>query len=234
MNAIVKRLTACLLLLTLCLAALPGLGESAPAYDFKKFRWGDSQESVMAVEGTPKYSGKMNGLDANYIAYDTTAVGMDVLLAYYFCDGGLYSVRYILTEEHSVDSLYIDDYNTFKQALTKKYGDPLLDNEKWASDSKKSFYADDKGRALNYGYLSYIDTNGNWIIYREFDEEFRFSSAGVAKVLQNGKWGLLTKEGDYVFPCEYDSLYCCDEVKRVFTVKNGYMNVWDLEGNKIF
>ena len=28
-------------------------------------------------------------------------------------------------------------------------------NEKWTSDSKKSFYADDKGRALNYGYLSY-------------------------------------------------------------------------------
>ena len=80
----------------------------------------------------------------------------------------------------------------------------------------------------------YIDTNGNWIIYREFDEEFRFSSAGVAKVLWNGKWGLLTKDGDYVLPCEYDSLYCCDEVKRVFTVKNGYMNVWDLEGNKIF
>lgn len=155
MNAIVKRLTACLLLLTLCLAALPGLGESAPAYDFKKFRWGDSQESVMAVEGTPKYSGKMNGLDANYIAYDTTAVGMDVLLAYYFCDGGLYSVRYILNEDHSVDSLYIDDYNTFKQALTNKYGEPLLDNEKWTSDSKKSFHADDKGRALNYGYLSY-------------------------------------------------------------------------------
>lgn len=155
MNAIVKRLTACLLLLTLCLAALPGLGESAPAYDFKKFRWGDSQESVMAVEGTPKYSGKMNGLDANYIAYDTTAVGMDVLLAYYFCDDGLYSVRYILNEDHSVDSLYIDDYNTFKQALTNKYGEPLLDNEKWTSDNKKSFYADDKGRALNYGYLSY-------------------------------------------------------------------------------
>lgn len=155
MNAIVKRLTACLLLLTLCLAALPGLGESAPAYDFKKFRWGDSQESVMAVEGTPKYSGKMNGLDANYIAYDTTAVGMDVLLAYYFCDDGLYSVRYILNEDHSVDSLYIDDYNTFKQALTNKYGEPLLDNEKWTSDSKKSFYADDKGHALNYGYLSY-------------------------------------------------------------------------------
>ena len=155
MNAIVKRLTACLLLLTLCLAALPGLGESAPAYDFKKFRWGDSQESVMAVEGTPKYSGKMNGLDANYIAYDTTAVGMDVLLAYYFCDDGLYSVRYILNEDHSVDSLYIDDYNTFKQALTNKYGEPMLDNEKWTSDNKKSFYADDKGRALNYGYLSY-------------------------------------------------------------------------------
>ena len=155
MNAIVKRLTACLLLLTLCLAALPGLGESAPAYDFKKFRWGDSQESVMAVEGTPTTSPKRTPLDPNYIATAPTAAGRDVLLAYYFRDGGLYSVRYILTEEHSVDSLYIDDYNTFKQALTKKYGDPLLDNEKWTSDSKKSFYADDKGRALNYGYLSY-------------------------------------------------------------------------------
>lgn len=66
-------------------------------------------------------------------------------------------MRYILTEEHSVDSLYIDDYNTFKQALTNKYGEPLLDNEKWTSDSKKSFYADDKGRALNYGYLSYYE-----------------------------------------------------------------------------
>lgn len=84
------------------------------------------------------------------------------------------------------------------------------------------------------GKWGYIDTNGNWVIYREFDEKFRFSAEGVAKVLQNEKWGLLTKEGDYVFPCEYDSLCCCDEVKRVFTVKNGYMNVWDLEGNKIF
>lgn len=58
------------------------------------------------------------------------------------------------------------------------------------------------------GKWGYIDTNGNWVIYREFDEKFRFSAEGVAKVLQNGKWGLLTKEGDYVFPCEYDSLCC--------------------------
>ena len=84
------------------------------------------------------------------------------------------------------------------------------------------------------GKWGYIDTNGNWIIYHEFDTISEFSAEGVAEGMQNGKWGLLTKEGDYVFPCEYDSLYCCDEVKRVFTVKNGYMNVWDLEGNKIF
>ena len=93
MNAIVKRLTACLLLLTLCLAALPGLGESAPAYDFKKFRWGDSQESVMAVEGTPKYSGKMNGLDANYIRYhcrwDGRAFGL-LFLRWRIVFGALY------------------------------------------------------------------------------------------------------------------------------------------------
>ena len=50
MNAIAKRLAACLLLLTLCLAALPGLGEAAPAYDFKKFRWGDSHAQVFGQD----------------------------------------------------------------------------------------------------------------------------------------------------------------------------------------
>ena len=124
-------------------------------YDFKSFYWGDSREKVISVEGTPDGEGKLTGTDSTYIAYETTAVGMDVLLGYYFCDEGLYAVRYILLEEHSNESLYIDDYEKFEAALTKKYGKPLLDLENWENDSKKEYYADRKGDALCYGYLTY-------------------------------------------------------------------------------
>lgn len=79
-----------------------------------------------------------------------------MLIAYYFCDKGLFQARYISTEKHSNESLYIDDYSSFRNALTKKYGEPFWDNEKWSSDSKKEYYSDDKGNALCYGYLSYM------------------------------------------------------------------------------
>lgn len=115
----------------------------------------------MEVEGTPYMDGEVNGVDANYIAYETSAVGLDMMLAYYFCDDGLYQVLYLLTESHSVDSLYIDDYDTYKSAMIKKYGEPLIDDEDWESDSKKDYYADRKGDALSYGYLSYTTA---WIL----------------------------------------------------------------------
>lgn len=123
-----------------------------------------------------------------------------------------------------------------KNELKSYYGYANAEKELVIPCEFEDAYSFNDGMALvqKDGKWGYIDTNGNWIIYREFDESFHFYTEGVAEVVQNGKWGLLTKEGDYVFPCEYDSLYCCDAAKRVFTVKNGYMNVWDLEGNKIF
>ena len=80
---------------------------------------------------------------------------MDTLLAYYFCDDGLYGTRYILQEKHSNDSLYIDDYEKLRKEITKKYGEPLLDIEDWQDDSKKDYYITKKGDALSYGYLNY-------------------------------------------------------------------------------
>lgn len=156
-----KRLQAFVLVFMLIFASCACAESTNPAEpaettpDFKQFYWGDSKETIIAVEGDPALEGQMTAVNAEYIAYETTAVGLDVLLAYYFCDEGLYEVRYILTEKHSNNSLYIDDYNTFKAALTKKYGTPILDKENWENDSKKSYYADRKGTALCYGYLTY-------------------------------------------------------------------------------
>lgn len=123
--------------------------------DFKQFSWGAKQAEILAVEGEPYISGKVTGMNAEYLAYKTTAVGMDVILAYYFCDRGLFRVRYVLNEEHSVDEKYIEDYKTFQKALTKKYGETKYVFEEWTNDDKKAYYADDPGRALRYGYLTY-------------------------------------------------------------------------------
>ena len=124
-------------------------------YDFKKFCWGDTKEKVISVEGTPKSEEQMKGINASFIAYKTNAVGLDVLLAYSFCEEGLYAVVYASMEEHSNDSLYIDDYNSFKSALEKKYGEPAIDKEIWQDDRKEEYYKKRKGDALSYGYLSY-------------------------------------------------------------------------------
>ncbi len=120
-------------------------------------------EEVIAVEGTPQAEGPVEGSDEYLIAYATTVVGLDAILVYGFCDDGLYQVMYSLTESHTNNSLYIDDYETFKNALKVKYGKPLIDSENWENDSKKSYYADKKGDALCYGYLDY---STHWLLDR--------------------------------------------------------------------
>ena len=127
------------------------------AADFRKVRWGMSEEEVKAIEGNnPSYSDKLDGRNARYIGYETTLMGNDVLLVYYFGSNGLYAARYAWLEEHNNDSLYISDYDNVRTQLTNKYGSPSYDNEIWDNSSHKNYYSDNKGQALSFGYLSYI------------------------------------------------------------------------------
>lgn len=150
-------LISCFLLM---LISLPSLAEANEfEYDFKQFKWGASFEEVVSVEGNYLTSDKVNGKDDTVIVYRTTAVGMDVILGYYFCDDGLYQVVYSLDEEHTNGESHIDDYEKFRDALTKKYGKPLFDRIKWNDNSMKEYYLENgksKGDALTYGYCSYF------------------------------------------------------------------------------
>jgi len=155
-----KTVLSILFLLLVFASTLSFAEESATQeYDFKKFKWGASINEVKSVEGEPLFDGDVSGQNAEYIVYETSAVGLDMILGYYFCDDGLYKVRYILAEEHSNDDLYIDDYEKFRSAMTKKYGKPLLDYVSWNDDSMKEYYQKNgksMGDALCYGYCSYI------------------------------------------------------------------------------
>ena len=125
--------------------------------DFRNTRWGMTENEVRSVEGSnPDYTGKLDGRNAWYIGYDTSLMGNDALVAFYFGPEGLYQARYIWNEKHSNERLYIDDYQSVREQLTNKYGDPLIDWENWDTDQHKKRYSDDKGTALLYGYLSYL------------------------------------------------------------------------------
>ena len=124
--------------------------------NFKSYSWGDDEELIKASEGAiPDYTGDLNGVKAHYIGYDTNVSGLDMILAFYFCDYGLYETRYILTEKHSVESNYIDDYNNLKSAITKKYGQPNYDDKSWDTSSHEDYYKGKEGDALSYGYLTF-------------------------------------------------------------------------------
>lgn len=156
-----KKISFLVLTLLLVMTSMITVAEESISqeYDFKKFRWGVSPSEVKSIEGEPLFDGDVSGQNAEYIAYKTSAVGLDMFLAYYFCDSGLYQVRYILTEEHTNEDLYIEDYEKFRSAMTKKYGTPLFDYVKWNDDSMKEYYQKNgksMGDALCYGYCSYI------------------------------------------------------------------------------
>ncbi len=127
-----------------------------PEYDFKTFCWGDSEEDVRAVEGDDIFdTDKAAGYDAYYIAYDTTVVEVPVYLVYIFSDDGLMQVRYLFKQRHSDKTKYINDFKKIEKEITKKYGEPVRSGENWDTERHEEFYADDLGKALTYGYLTY-------------------------------------------------------------------------------
>ena len=125
----------------------------------KGHRFGDTKDAILAAEGEPEGTGVMEGTGADYVYYSTTVVGLNAYLVYYFTDDRVCEFRYILTEEHSNNILFIDDYEKIRDALVGKYGEPLalLSGEKWDTNDHKEYYSDNRGDALNYGYLTFAD-----------------------------------------------------------------------------
>lgn len=125
-------------------------------YDFRTFNWGNTKEKVMNVEGEPQLHERMDDGSGEYIAYTTRAVDQNVILVYYFTnDNRLHSVVYLSNEKHADAENFIRDYNAFKSAMTRKYGQPQNHSEAWQNTVRKNTYENRKGEALARGYLTF-------------------------------------------------------------------------------
>jgi len=70
-----------------------------------------------------------------------------------------------------------------------------------------------------YDY-QYFNHNGELLIDQKFDEGGYFSE-GIARVMLNGKYGYLNKDGVLIVPCKYD------DASEYFS--NGYVRVKKME-----
>lgn len=119
---------------------------------FRTSDWGASISEVKSNE-------KLTLIDENVslLAYETTISGIKNIVGYLFTEGKLTTGRYLVTEEHSNKNDYINEYNTLKDLMEKKYGKPKKDKKIWKNDLYQDDYSQ-WGFAVSLGHLLYYST----------------------------------------------------------------------------
>tara|TARA_B100000767_G_C19489434_1_gene419598 strand:+ start:70 stop:621 length:552 start_codon:yes stop_codon:yes gene_type:complete len=120
---------------------------------YRGLEWGSTKKNAIEKYGNPDVDGD------SYIAYNYTLAGKSTLSVFYYKQDKLWMGVYLLEETHSNKNAYIDDYNSFKDLLSKKYGTPTEDETYWIDDLYKDDYsgwgmAISKGDMLKYSTWS--------------------------------------------------------------------------------
>lgn len=135
MTAIFRTLTGTLLLL------LPAL---SLASDFRGVEWGATMEQVIEKEGQPK------ARSDETLKYAVELVGTKMLCEFGFDGGRLVQGAYISLANHMTKNLYVQDYESIKKQLNKKYGAAKVD-EQLFSDKLWEGRPDHYGTAVAVG-----------------------------------------------------------------------------------
>ena len=122
----------------------------ADDYSFRKTTGGVSKAQVKSSESLT-----LSKEEEKNLYYKTNILGKDVMLVYAFVSNKLVSAYYILSESHTNKNDFINDYDKFKNTLTKKYGKAKEDRIIWKNDLYKDKYSD-WGMALSVGHLIYM------------------------------------------------------------------------------
>ena len=139
-------------------------------FDFRKTKWGNSVEKVKSSEAPTILLG-----DGNTLITRGSVAGLECTIGYCFVNGKLWRGVYAFSETHSNKNMFITDYNSIKDILIEKYGEPeglaMIDSalKRFPENSNLKYleggmvwlndlYADDKsqyGLAVSIGHLTY-------------------------------------------------------------------------------
>lgn len=118
--------------------------------DFRNACWGDDIETVKKYETKGTYFGEQEG----NLLYTDILSGAKVYVCYQFENEKLCGGVYMPEEKYSNSGQYIAHYNSIKEALIKKYGEPSTDKINKFEDDLQIELAGE-GDSLKYGYTSY-------------------------------------------------------------------------------
>jgi hypothetical protein len=143
-----KKLLVLALMLSLLTQSVIVWGEN---YNFRYTRWGMTQKEVIDSEK------KLDPVEKteNLIKYKTQILGKNVELLYLFSHNKLIGSSYKLEDNYLNSQHFISTYKKFREALTRKYGQPNEDTMSWLNDTYK---IDRKkwGLALSLGHTKYV------------------------------------------------------------------------------
>ena len=156
-----------ILALTLCFALLAGVPVFAekdtvePITAMNGFEWGASIEDVkegLIKNGTSESDIEITEGGRNLFARSQKVSSYKCSANYYFDEAGkLYFGIYTITDKHSSENKYIEDYEKLNTVYEEVYGECSSKREKWIND----FYKNDakhKALAVSKGDLKIIST----------------------------------------------------------------------------
>ena len=118
-------------------------------FTFRNTSWGMNKEFVKASEKI-----ELQYEEENVLVYKDELGSFDVNVVYIFSKDKLVRTKYMVLSKHTNETDYISDYNTLKEILIKKYGDPKEDEQIWKNDLYKS-NSSEWGMAIAVGQLFY-------------------------------------------------------------------------------
>jgi hypothetical protein len=125
-------------------------------FDFRNTKWGMNTTQVEQSEDVALQKQENMVYRADQIA------GFDTNVIYVFASDKLVRGRYAFFHSHSNRTAYISDFESMKNILRKKYGEPTANDQFWKDDLYKGDYPQ-WGMAIATGRLSYFT---RWVTNR--------------------------------------------------------------------
>lgn len=128
---------------------------------FRGIPWGQEVGLIKkSISEEPLY------YDDHILSYKDNLGGLNTQYVFFLANGRFIRGRYIFTDRHTNNNLFMADFEKIDKILYEKYGDPKVHGEKWLNDLYKDDF-EQWGFAISMGHLFIFSewTKGNVAIY---------------------------------------------------------------------